>query len=413
MKTIILLLFSVPCFCQSHFIQMPPVQSQGSEGSCVPVGLLYSVDATYYYATGASSYSTSTNIFSPEFLYNQVKASSSCSSGSSLLNCLNFLTLNGVCLWQTMPYSDTNGCALQPDPAQSLEASKYKIASYSMILGTDSTQIKSQLDNNHSLVFTYTEDSNFFYYKPGQIINSYSNTFYGPHCATICGYDDSKRAYKVINTYGPAWGDQGYFWIDYDFFKTITYSVYSISLEQTAKTPLLANAGPDLSYNVTGTNLASITISGSASGGIGPYKYLWKDLTTNDLYPVQNVLVQKPAGKFLFALTVTDANNQTASDTMQVNVTQTYTTSISITYLKSKSISWKITTDDKFISATIFKNGISIGTVNTLTGSFPAQSGTYYMVANCQNSSSISSVLTSGKKIIGAVSGLLMIKNSK
>src|SRR5204863_6006477 len=57
----------------SASIAMPPVQYQGSESACVTFALLYARDAEQYYKTGASSYSTMSNIFSPEFVYDQTK----------------------------------------------------------------------------------------------------------------------------------------------------------------------------------------------------------------------------------------------------------------------------------------------------------------------------------------------------
>ena len=63
-----------------HLI-MPPVGNQAGEGSCVAFAIGYAArSAEQYYRTGASSYSNSTNVFSPEFLYNQVKFSADCGS---------------------------------------------------------------------------------------------------------------------------------------------------------------------------------------------------------------------------------------------------------------------------------------------------------------------------------------------
>jgi hypothetical protein len=41
------------------------------------------------------------------------------------------------------------------------------------------------------------------------------------HAMTIIGYDDNKGpngAFQVVNSWGEVWGDNGYVWIDYDFF---------------------------------------------------------------------------------------------------------------------------------------------------------------------------------------------------
>jgi C1A family cysteine protease len=39
-----------------------------------------------------------------------------------------------------------------------------------------------------------------------------------PHAMVITGYDDDKKAFRVMNSWSTAWGDKGFAWIDYDFF---------------------------------------------------------------------------------------------------------------------------------------------------------------------------------------------------
>jgi C1A family cysteine protease len=34
----------------------------------------------------------------------------------------------------------------------------------------------------------------------------------------IVGYDDSKNAWRVMNSWGASWCENGYGWIDYNFF---------------------------------------------------------------------------------------------------------------------------------------------------------------------------------------------------
>lgn len=34
----------------------------------------------------------------------------------------------------------------------------------------------------------------------------------------ITGFDDSKNAFRIMNSWSAAWGDKGFGWIDYGFF---------------------------------------------------------------------------------------------------------------------------------------------------------------------------------------------------
>ncbi len=205
-----------------HLI-MPPVGNQGGEGSCVAFSVGYAArSAEQYYKTNATSYNSATNIFSPEFLYNQVKFSADCGSGTSMQMALDFIIAKGICSYQSMPYSVSNGCSLLPTVAQATEALNYKIGSYSKIINSDKTAIKAMVFQNHPVIVTVIADNSFVTAKTGFIWKTFSGSGNLPHSIVICGYDDTKNAYKVMNSWGTTWGDAGYSWIDYDFFPTKT-----------------------------------------------------------------------------------------------------------------------------------------------------------------------------------------------
>jgi hypothetical protein len=42
----------------------------------------------------------------------------------------------------------------------------------------------------------------------------------------VIGYSDSKNAFKVLNSWGRTWGDQGYGWIDYVSFRNLVREAY-------------------------------------------------------------------------------------------------------------------------------------------------------------------------------------------
>lgn len=200
----------------SVHLTMPSVGHQGGEGSCVAWAASYARSSEVYYRTSANSYDQASNVTSPEFLFNQIKTDANC-SGSAMLTALDFLRNNGICTWQSMPYSSVNGCSLAPTTEQSSEAVNYKIASYSKAYTGDLPALKTLLAAHHPLLVTFSIDDNFKNAQPGYIWNSFLGTPTLIHAVAICGYDDAKNAFKIINSWGTSWGDQGYLWIDYDF----------------------------------------------------------------------------------------------------------------------------------------------------------------------------------------------------
>jgi hypothetical protein len=213
---------TIPSSCS---LIMPPVGNQGYEGSCVAWATAYAArSCKQYYATNAFSYSYSSNIFSPEYVFNQTKLGTTCGS-SAMMNAMDLLVNQGVCTWQSMAYSASNGCSLLPTTAQTSEASGYKISSYMRVYPNDPVTIKTMIASKKAVPFTCNTDYNFKYYTAGTVWTTYSG-FSGAHAMVICGYDDAKHAYKVMNSWGTTWGDAGYLWIDYDLLPVISYEAY-------------------------------------------------------------------------------------------------------------------------------------------------------------------------------------------
>jgi C1A family cysteine protease len=211
----------------SYSLVMPSVRYQGTEGSCVAFAVTYARACEQYYKTGAVTYSDASNVFSPEFVFNQVGLPDC--SGSAVTTSLDLLKNKGVCTWQSMPYS-ANGCSLLPNVAQTAEAANYKITSYSRLVDSDRVAIKTMIATNHAVIASFTIDNGFYTASPGFIWKSLTGNS-GSHTMAICGYDDAKHAYKAINSWGTIWGDAGYIWIDYEFFPVAaSYYTYVMTL---------------------------------------------------------------------------------------------------------------------------------------------------------------------------------------
>ncbi|MCW1962256.1 C1 family peptidase [Chryseobacterium viscerum] len=195
----------------------PPIVDQGQEGSCVAF-------ATAYAATSILEYNFKgiTNPRSPEYVYNQIKISS-CPNGTYVSRGLNLIKNQGVCSWNEMPYTDVE-CSTQPNASQKNAASTHKFTTWATVDKTNINNVKTLLSMNLPIIIAITVDGSFDNLSSADnwIWKSHSGTVRGGHAICVVGYDDAKQAFKVQNSWGTAWGDNGFFWIDYAFFAKST-----------------------------------------------------------------------------------------------------------------------------------------------------------------------------------------------
>lgn len=211
----------------SAFLPTPPVGDQGSEGSCVAWGTAYAARSIDWQAKNGGSYSYSTNIFSPEYVYNQIKVSSSCSSGAYVISALDLLKRQGVCRWSMMPY--TNGdCSTKPSNIQKMDAAKYKIKGYGKATLTASF-LKAQIAAGKPVIVGGPVNSAFMRLAPDAVLGTFVKPSLGGHCYCIVGYDDSKNAFKFINSWDITWASSGYGWINYSNIKEWWTEAYIIN----------------------------------------------------------------------------------------------------------------------------------------------------------------------------------------
>lgn len=194
-------------------LNVPPIGDQGSEGSCVAFGTTYAARSTNWQANHTATWNTAVNIFSPEYVFNQIKLTSSCSSGSYVVNGLNLLKTKGVCTWSTMPYVDGN-CSVVPTSAQNTAAANYKISGYSTV-AINATTIKSFLASGKPVIVAGPVNKAFMYLTSGSVLSTFKKPSLGGHCYCIVGYDDNKGAFKFMNSWGTSWATSGFGYISY------------------------------------------------------------------------------------------------------------------------------------------------------------------------------------------------------
>ena len=60
------------------------------------------------------------------------------------------------------------------------------------------------------------------------VYNTFRGSMLGGHAVTIVGYDDHRfgGAFKIVNSWGTGWGDEGYFWLPYGYFGRVVNEAY-------------------------------------------------------------------------------------------------------------------------------------------------------------------------------------------
>jgi C1A family cysteine protease len=198
----------------SHSLNMPPVGDQKKQGSCIAFSAGYAVMGYYINRSSNGNYSA-TYLASPKFLYNQCKISSDCMSGSNYPRALSVLKDKGICTWADMPYNDAE-CSQQPTISQLNFAARYRLRSWSYIPLTNIDILKRYLMSGYPLMVAISVYDNLFGYSGG-LYNSFSGVSKGGHAVCIVGYNENSRAFKIQNSWGSGWGDNGNFWVTYDF----------------------------------------------------------------------------------------------------------------------------------------------------------------------------------------------------
>jgi C1A family cysteine protease len=194
---------------------MPPVYDQGQLGACtgnaVAGAMEYERDRQ-----GLSDF-----IPSRLFVYYNERAlegTVSSDSGAVIRDGIKVVNSDGVCPETLWPY-DIGMFAVKPPKRCFVAAATDKAVQYEAIqtLG----DLKDAIASNLSVVFGFTVYQSF---ESPAVAQSGVLPMPKPHEATVgghavvaVGYNDSKNQVIVRNSWGASWGDQGYFYMPYQY----------------------------------------------------------------------------------------------------------------------------------------------------------------------------------------------------
>jgi C1A family cysteine protease len=147
-------------------------------------------------------------------------------SGAQLRDGIKTVAQYGDCHEELWPY-DIVKFAVKPLPVCYDEAIKYQALSYES-LDQDMESMETCLASGYPFVFGFSVYDSFEspdMAKTGVLgMPGEDETLLGGHAVMAVGYDQSTETFLVRNSWGPNWGQAGYFTIPYEYLNDSTLS---------------------------------------------------------------------------------------------------------------------------------------------------------------------------------------------
>lgn len=213
--------------------KFPPIGDQGKYGTCVTWAVGYNMKTAL---NGIDNQWTKTqlaqasNQTSPRDLFLAIPSSqkgSNC-NGTQFESAMDQLITRGGASLASVPYTNLGDCSETPLPAWNQEAGDNRLVNYRKIADKNNAasmtveNFKAYLAEGRPVVIGARLGDRFMQWKSSAVIDY--DTYLNPgmqhayHAMVMSGYDDSRNAFKLMNTWGSTWGNEGTIWVDYDFF---------------------------------------------------------------------------------------------------------------------------------------------------------------------------------------------------
>lgn len=225
----------------SHFLYnyLPPVGDQGMYGTCIGWSTAYYTKSALEAITNnysqsqlaQASYQMSAKDLFTAIADNQKNVNC---NGTNYDAALTLIQNRGVASLAVVPYVNLGTCAASgTDPNGTNDAVNHRISTYRALQDASVADyiadVKQNIASNLPVMVGVGEGSGFQNWTGSGVMTAGFDPCGGQPCGghaqTIVGYDDSKGpsgAFRVINSWNTTWGDNGYYWVDYNFmFNTL------------------------------------------------------------------------------------------------------------------------------------------------------------------------------------------------
>jgi hypothetical protein len=159
---------------------------------------------------------------SPADLYAKLMQyeNNNCGNGTQIADALDLLVMEGIANLANSPYSDQT-CSAPSSGTQFL------LNGYTRLNPTNLPVLKQHIQNLSVIPIAIPVYPDFAT-ASGSAVYTPSGTdcSLGGHCVAVVGYDDNRQAFRIMNSWGTGWGDNGFLWVSYNAFPNLVQEAY-------------------------------------------------------------------------------------------------------------------------------------------------------------------------------------------
>ena len=135
-----------------------------------------------------------------------------------------------------LPYVE-NDCSRQPDAALAGTLSRFRIRSFRVLDAKRLDDAKGQIHTGNPVVFGMDVSESFEQIKGDVVYNDTTTPRTGGHAMVIVGYSESRQAFKIMNSWGTHWGDNGFGWVSYNAMRQLTDQQFVVEVSDDVSPP--------------------------------------------------------------------------------------------------------------------------------------------------------------------------------
>lgn len=216
----------------------PPPGSQGPQPNCVAWATTYAARTFLNFRDKDVQPAKPADQMSPAYVYNRLRTPGSpCSGTISIVAALTLLKNEGTVTLADFP-DDMTRCAIPASEALKGKASNFRLLDWRAVdreVKDDwrtpiiLDDVKGALARGAPVIFAMPAPADFKAHRGDGIYRRAEKPEKANyHAMAIVGYDEERQALRIMNSWGPIWGDKGYAWIDYATFRLLTGEAYSL-----------------------------------------------------------------------------------------------------------------------------------------------------------------------------------------